>query len=288
MSIREKGYHKWQGELKKTAVPWLPIFNNGIKTAFKKKYAKALFSMAIGHFLVFLGGIYASTKPELRMFSEIVELLKNDALFFSTFFTNGFIMFALLVLCFFVFADLISGDLRTNSFPLYFSRPLDRKDYVLGKFSIIMFYLLLFTLVPGFLLVIFKFLFAGSFTLAPGVLFGLIMVPLLLSSFLSAITLMISSLSSNSRYVKIILLLFFIFSNSLAEILKGIFKSTYFNLFSVGRNLEQLGAYIFDIRPAFSVPGWMSLAFVLGFILLSFIIIFKKIGKSEAQIEIGS
>jgi len=288
MSIREKGYHKWDGKLKRTPVPWLPIFINGIKTAFKKKYAKALFSMAVGHFLVFLVGIYASTKAELKMVSEIVELLKNDALFFNTFFTNGFLMFSLLVLCFFVFAELISGDLRTNSFPLYFSRPLDRKDYVLGKFSIIMFYLLLFTLVPGLLLVIFKFLFTGSLSISPRVLFGLILVPILISTFLSAVTLMISSLSSNSRYVKIILLLFFIFSNSLAEILKAIFKSTYFNLFSVGRNLEQLGAYIFNIRPVFSVPGWMSLVFVLGFIALSFLIIFKKIGKSEAQIEIGS
>jgi hypothetical protein len=99
---------------------------------------------------------------------------------------------------------------------------------------------------------------------------------------------MISSLSSNNRYVKITIFLLFAFSNGISEMLKGIFRNTYFNLFSFPRNIEQMGAYLFNTRPVFAVPGWMSLAIVVGLIGFSFFIIFKRIGKSEAQIEIGS
>lgn len=288
MSIREKGYHSWDGELKSGGIVWLPVFLNGIKTAFRKKYAKVFFSFTIAPFLIFLLGVYVSTKPELNMLAEVVKLLKTDARFFCAFFTNGFLYSMLMLLCIFVFAELISGDLKFNSFPLYFSRPLDRKDYVLGKFSIIMFYLLLFTLVPGILLVIFKIIFTGEISIAPRVLFGIIVLPTLVSAFFASITLMVSALSSNSRYVKIIIFLLFAFSDGISEMLKGIFKNTYFNLFSFPRNIEQMGAYIFNTRPVFSAPGWMSLAIIVGIILLSFFVIFLRIGKSEAQIEIGS
>jgi ABC-type transport system involved in multi-copper enzyme maturation permease subunit len=288
MGIREKGYHTWDGELKSGGIVWLPIFLDGIKSAFKKKFAKVFFTFTIAPFLVFLIGIYVSTKPELRMLTEVVDLLKTDARFFCTFFTNGFTYFMLVLLCLFVFAELISGDLKFNSFPLYFSRPLERKDYVFGKFSIIMFYLLLFTLVPGVLLVIFKFIFTGKISIAPGVLLAVIALPFLISTFFASITLMISSLSSNNRYVKITIFLLFAFSNGISEMLKGIFRNTYFNLFSFPRNIEQMGAYLFNTRPVFAVPGWMSLAIVVGLIGFSFFIIFKRIGKSEAQIEIGS
>ncbi|MCK4762571.1 MAG: hypothetical protein KAW12_10275 [Candidatus Aminicenantes bacterium] len=288
MSIREKGYHKWDQELKSGGIAWLPMFFNGIKTAFKKKYAKAFFAFTISPFLIFLAGIYISTKPELKMFSEIVRLLKTDARFFAAFFTNGFTYFMLVLLCVFVFAEMISGDLQFNSFPLYFSRPLDRKDYVLGKLSVIMFYMLLFTLVPGILLLLFKFIFTGTFSVEPRVVLGIIVLPILISAFFSSITLMFSSLSANGKYVKIIIFVLFFLSNGISEMLKGIFRNTYFNLFSFPRNLEQMGAYIFNSRPAFSVPGWISLLIIAGLTVLSFLVIFKKIGKSEAQIEIGS
>ncbi|MCI0470196.1 MAG: ABC transporter permease [Candidatus Aminicenantes bacterium] len=288
MTIREKGYYNWDGELKSGGHAWLPIFLDGIKTAFKKKSSKIFFTFTISPFFIFLLGIYISTKPELKMLSEIVKLLKNDATFFCTFFTNGFLYFMLMILCIFIFAELISGDLKFNSFPLYFSRPLDRTDYVIGKFSIIMFYLLLFTLAPGILLVFFKILFTGQFAISPRVLLAIIVLPFLVSTFFASITLMVSSLSSNSRYVKLIIFLLFMFSNSISEMLKSIFKNTYFNLFSFARNVEQMGAYIFNTRPAFSAPGWMSLAIISGLIILSFFILFLRIGKSEAQIEIGS
>lgn len=288
MGIREQGYHKWDGQLKPSRFAWLPIFWVGIKMAFRKQFAKPLFMFTNAPFVVFLGGVYISTRPELKMITHIVELLKSDAQFFSAFYTNGFLIFMLMMLCLVVFVDLICGDLKSNSFPLYFSRPLDRMDYILGKFSIILFYLLLFTLVPGLLLMIFKFIFTGSLSADPRVLLGILVMPVLVSIFFASITLMVSSLTSNGRYVRIIILLIIIFSNSIAQILKAIFRSPYCELFSVTRNIVQMGAYVFDTPPIFSAPRYLSLVIILGLSLLSIFILYKKIGKSEAQIEIGS
>ncbi len=288
MSIREKGYHGWDGELKKGGLVWLPIFLNGIKTAFRKKHAKAVFIFTGSSFLFFLFLLYASANPQLKMLWELVKMLNTDARFFSVYFTNGYMYFWLILMSVFIFSDLISGDLRFNAFPLYFSRPLNKKDYITGKFAVIMFYLLLFTLVPGILLLLFKFIFTGEIVVSMRVVFGVIIVPILYSTFFASLVLMVSSLNSNSKYVKIMIFLVFFIPNTIGNLLREIFKNTYFNLFAFSRDLEQMGAYIFGAKPVFSVPGWMSLAIILGIILFSFYITFVRIGKSEAQIEIGS
>ncbi|MCX6558409.1 MAG: hypothetical protein NTW95_13430 [Candidatus Aminicenantes bacterium] len=75
MDIREKGYSHWQGELKASRGNWLPIFFNGIKSVFKKKFAKVIFAFSGSTFVIFLLAVYVSTKPELKILSELVRLL---------------------------------------------------------------------------------------------------------------------------------------------------------------------------------------------------------------------
>lgn len=47
---------------------------------------------------------------------------------------------------------LVAQDVRTKAFLLYFSRPLARFEYVLGKMTVVWFYLALISAVPGLLL----------------------------------------------------------------------------------------------------------------------------------------
>jgi len=288
MTIREKGYHHWDGQLKDTGIDWLPIFFNGIKTVFKKKYAKVLFGLTVSPFLVFLVGIYVSTKPELKMLTKLVRLLNTDAEFFNVFFTNNFLTFMLVILGLFFGSGLISGDIKFNAFPLYFSRPMNRKDYIFGKLSVIMFYFLLFTLVPGILLYIFKFIFTGKISIDPQVLLGLIFLPLLVTLFLASVILMISSLSGNAKYAQIITFLLYIFSNSIALILVKIFKSDYFYLISIENIIKQMGSFMFNVRAAFYYPPWLSVVTVIVFISCAFLVLYYRIGKAEAQIETGN
>lgn len=291
MSIREKGYHHWDGELQAVRFRWKPIFVTGIKNVIKKKYVKSILMFTIIPFFVFLIGLYVSTKPELKMLKDIVRLLDSDARFFQEFAMNGYIFFMLFIMGIFFGAELISGDIKFNSFPLYFSRPLDRKDYISGKFSIIMFYFLAVTLVPNLLLLLFKIIFTGKFGIPPQVFLALLLAPLLTSFLIASITLMVSSMSSNIRYVKIIIFLIYFFSQMISQILYEIFRNPYFHLLSISKNLKLLGAFLFNTTPSGRlqlVPSWLSLLVVLAISAGAFFLLNKRIRKAEAQIDSGN
>ncbi len=100
--------------------------------------------------------------------------------------------------------SLISQDLRFNALPLYFSRPLRRIDYFVGKLGVVAWFIGMVVVVPALLAYILGLLFSLDVTIVRDTL------PVLLACLaygavivLSAGTLMLalSSLSRNSRYV---------------------------------------------------------------------------------------
>ncbi len=47
MTIREKGYTHWDGQLRQTRFPWWPITRTGIKLAFKIKGFRLFFVFSL-------------------------------------------------------------------------------------------------------------------------------------------------------------------------------------------------------------------------------------------------
>lgn len=283
MPIREKGYYTWEGKLKESHIRWLPIFFNGIAQVFRKKRAKLLFASASSTFFVFLIAIYVMTKPELKIFTQLVSQIKiNDALLFKTFYTNGFLVFMMIILSLFCGADLISADLRHKSFTLYLSRPISKPDYLKGKFSIVLFYLLLFTLVPGLLLILAKVLFTATFSVSLSVFLAALIFPVIVSLFLASLILMMSSFSSNLKFVSIMFIAFYLITNMIAGIFKANLGNDYFLLFSIEKNISQFGAFIFNTNQAFNAPAWIS-CLVIVLLTLTFITVLAiRIRKVEA------
>lgn len=281
MGIRRKGYYKWDGELKDTPLRWLPIFFNGIKMVFKKRRAKILFGFCSILFLVFLGALYISTKPELKMLSSLVELLKSESAIFYNFYVNPFMIFSLILLSIFSGSDLIAKDIQFNSITLYMSKPLGRWDYLFEKFSIVLFYLLLYTLVPGLLLLLSKIILTGKITISFNILFAAILFPILYSLFFASTILLFSSLSQNNRFVIMMFIAFFFVSQPIAKILEEVFKSSYFNYFGVIENLRHFGALIFDQKPVFNAPMWPSGLIVCTLTLLFIYLINIRLKKIE-------
>ena len=60
-------------------------------------------------------------------------------------------------------AGLIANDRRANALQIYLAKPLTRTEYILGKLSVLLAFLLSVTLVPGLLLLIMQVAFSGSF-----------------------------------------------------------------------------------------------------------------------------
>ena len=94
MTIKEKGYTHWDGELSEGKLPWLPITRWGIKLTFKKKFFKFLFFLSLVPAIVFLAGIYISERLEdfRFMMSESAEFVQINPAYFKTYFTNDFLL----------------------------------------------------------------------------------------------------------------------------------------------------------------------------------------------------
>jgi ABC-type transport system involved in multi-copper enzyme maturation permease subunit len=286
MTIKEKGYSHWDGEFSQKKLPWWPITRNGIKLTLKKKFFKLTYALALIPAIVFLVGIYLAERIE--DFSVIMDggsqLIKVDPTLFKTYLTNDFLLFMIVIIVVFTGAGLISDDLKYNSLQLYFSRPLRKQDYLLGKASVLVCFLLFLTLVPGLLLFFMKLIFSGGlkffgdFPLLP---FSIIGYSIFMTVFFSFYTLLLSSISKSRRYVIILIVGIYFFSDILFAIFSGIFRSPYFSLFSLKVNLQQLGAAFFGVKASFNVHWIYSLLILAGICCLSGVVLFKKVKSVE-------
>jgi len=288
MSIKEKGYAHWDGKLKKMKFPWKPITRYGIKLTFKKKFFKFSFFLTLIPALIYLAGIYASEKIEdfsfLTRDTDTLSFLKVDPKYFSSYFTNEFLLFMIVLLMVFCGAGLISDDLKYNSLQLYFSRPIKKNDYFMGKAAVIAFFIFIVTLIPGIMFIIMKLIFSGSFRFLasfPWLFFSVIGYSIFITTFFAFYTLFISSINKNRRYVGIFIFGLYFFSEIIFGIFFGIFKSKYFALLSLKINLQQVGAGFFGQKPAYDIPWILSFFIIIMICILAAIVLKSKIRSVE-------
>ncbi|MFQ6108148.1 MAG: ABC transporter permease [Candidatus Aminicenantales bacterium] len=286
MTIKERGYTHWEGELKEGKFPWLPITKWGIKLTFKKRFFKLLFFLSLVPALIFLTGIYISERLEdfRFMIRDSTDFIKINPNYFKAYFTNDLLLFIIVMILVFCGAGLISDDLKYNSLQLYFSRPLRKKDYFLGKVSVIVFFLFIITLIPGLILFVMKLVFSGSFAFFvsyPWLPLSIIGCSVFVTGFFSFYTLFLSSLSKNRRYVSIFIFGLYIFSDILFGIFYGIFRSPYFALLSIKSNLQQVGMTLFNQKAPYDFPWLYSLSVLLLFCILSAAVLRKRVRGVE-------
>lgn len=286
MTIKEKGYTHWDGELKDGRFPWWPITRFGIKLTFKKKFFKFFFFMTLVPAVVYLVGIYISERLEdfNFMIRESTEFLQINPAYFKSYFTNEGLLFMIVIVLVFAGAGLISDDLKYNSLQLYFSRPLKKKDYFIGKAAVIVFFLFIVTLIPGLVFIIMKLVFSGSFKFFasyPWLILSVIAYSILVTAFFAFYSLFLSSIGKNRRYVAILIFGLYFFSDIIYEIFYGIFKSPYFSLFSLKINLQQVGAVIFNQKTQYAVSWIYSLLIIIGICILAALVLKKKIRGVE-------
>jgi len=286
MTIREKGYTHWDGHLMERRFPWAPITWLGIRLAFKKKYFKFIIFSSLVPAVVFLAGIYISERIEdfQSMFRENRQILEVNPAYFKTYLSSDFLLFMIVMILVVSGAGLISDDLKHNSLQLYFARPLSKRGYLLGKANVIVFFLLLLTLVPGLIFIIFKLLFAGNFSFLstyPWLPLSVIGYSLFITGFFCAYTLLLSSLSKNKRYVSILIFAIYLFSDILFGFFYENYKKPAFALLSLKANLQQVGAWFFRLKPAYAVPWYWSILILLTFGIAAAIVLNRKVRGVE-------
>jgi ABC-type transport system involved in multi-copper enzyme maturation permease subunit len=287
MTIREKGYLHWDGELKARRIPWWPVTWLGIRLAFKKKYFKFLLFSTLAVAFIFLVGIYISERIEdfRYMIKGEGRILEVNPAFFSTYLSNNFMLFMMVMILLVSGAGLIADDLKFNSLQLYFARPLKKIDYLLGKANVLAFFLLLVTLVPGLAFILFKLLFSGSFHFLktyPWLPLSVIGYSLFVTGFFCAYALLLSSLSKNRRYVSILIVAIYYFSEILFRFFfENLKKNPAFALFSIRTNLQQVAAWFFKLKPEYAVPWYWSFLVLLAVGMAAAVVINRRVRSVE-------
>ncbi|MFQ6037426.1 MAG: ABC transporter permease [Candidatus Aminicenantales bacterium] len=283
MTIRQKGYTRWEGTLRERGALWWPITRTGIGLTFKKKFFKFFFAMTLVPALVWLAGIYISERLEDFRFmvrGEGAQFLDVNPAYFKAYFTNDFLLFMLVMILVFCGAGLISDDLRHNALQLYFARPLKKRDYLIGKAGVVLFFLLIVTFVPGIVFILMKLIFSGSMRFLaayPWLPVSVFAYSSLVTGFFALLTLFLSSVGKNRRYVAVLIFGLYIFSDIFFGIFYGIFRSPAFALVSIKANIQQVGAFLFRQKPPYPVPWIYSLLIILALCVLASVVLKRKV-----------
>ncbi|NWG13129.1 MAG: ABC transporter permease subunit [Acidobacteria bacterium] len=259
MPIHDLGYRHWKGEWTSHPYRWWVITRQGIQLLMKRRRFLVLMILSAIPFVVRGAMIYFAT-----VVGASAPFLKINARFFEDFISQQ--MFFAFFIAIYAGAGLISNDLRANALQIYFSKPITRRDYVIGKLGVLVWFLSLPTLVPGLILFLLAVLFAPD----TAFLREHYWVPVSVTAYslvmvltFALVILTLSSLTRSSRFAGINFAAVFFFSQILYGILSGILRSRRVAWVSLGNNIEQLGDTIFRIDPRYPSPVWISVVVVL-------------------------
>jgi ABC-2 type transport system permease protein len=269
MPIFDQGYQHWNGRLSGHVWRWLAVTREGVRAQWKKRATRSAVLVAFGPALLLsamliVWGLLEQQSSLLDTFGPLLrglppEIIEGPKQYRASFWTMAYHYFFqiqtffAMILVLIVGPDLISQDLRFNAIPLYFSRPLRRIDYFLGKLGVIGFYLAVVAIGPAlvaYLLgVAFSFelsVFRDTARLMAGVIaYGLLIV-------VSAGTLMLalSSLSRSSRFVGAAWVGVWVVGNIAAQSLQDTVRKDWCPLVSYSRNLDRMRTVLLDTESA--------------------------------------
>src|SRR6516164_514228 len=163
MPIFDQGYQHWKGPLAGHAWRWLAVARHGVRATLKGRIIKGLLflawvpAIALVVVLATWGLLEQQAESVLTFLRRVLpaDVIARPQDFRAAVWTIAYMFFfkAQLVTSLFlvlvVGPNLISRDLRFNALPLYFSRPLRRIDYFLGKLGVIGFVLAATAIVPA-------------------------------------------------------------------------------------------------------------------------------------------
>ena len=166
MPIYDLSYRHWDGQLKPyTSMRWWVITKAELKCLAQRKFVRFIVAIPPAIYILVHGVfIYGAD----RLINETRFPIQINAEFFNQFLLRQPAPSGLFIGLLGVFggAGLIANDLKHNALPIYLSKPISWKDYLIGKLAVMFILLSLITLIPGLLL------FAEHLLLVDDFMFG--------------------------------------------------------------------------------------------------------------------
>jgi ABC-2 type transport system permease protein len=260
MPIYEQSYRKYdaRGPLRK--VRFWPITREALVLVLKRRAYIGLMILAGLPMVVRMIQVYIVT----QFAPAAGRILSMDATLFGQF-LNQQIGFAIL-LSVFGGAGLIANDLRTGAILVYLSRPLTRRDYVIGKLCVLLAVNLAVTLVPAIAL------YLTALSLAPDkfrtfelawILPAIVLHSFVISLVISLVALAVSSLSKSARLAGLGFVMLFVGLEIVRAVVRSMTKVKEAGLISLQADLKAIGSAIFGNVERGAPPGWVLPALVL-------------------------
>jgi ABC-2 type transport system permease protein len=272
MPIYDQGYRRYEARAPLRRARFWPITREALRLVLSKRAFLGLIAAAFLPFVVRVIQIYIVTR-----FPEAGRILPVDGRLFGDF-LNQQIGFAIL-LSIFGASGLVANDLRTGAILAYLSRPLTRRDYVLGKLLVPLFLNLAVTLVPGVLL------YVSGLSLAPELYLkwelawigpAIVVHGLAISLVVSLLTLAISSLSRSARVAGLGLFGMIAGLEMVRLVLQQGFRQKYAMLLSVQTDLRAIGVALFGLSDRDVAVAWGWAALVLALLSLACLAILRS------------
>jgi ABC-2 type transport system permease protein len=249
MAVYEHGYKPYTGVLTPDWSRFLIIPRHAYRDVFRSKIFIAFFALCFLYPLVAAILIYLhhNVNALALMKLDIRELVPINASFFHAFITAqcslGFFLTVL------IGPPLVSRDLANNALPLYLSRPFTRKEYVVGKMSVLLLLVSLITWVPGLLLFILQAYLEGAGWFGnnlwmAGSIFLSAFVWIVLLAFLS---LAVSAWLKWRVVASGALLAIFFIPSAFGEIINALFLTRIGHLISIGAIMNSIWRGLFGL-----------------------------------------
>jgi ABC-2 type transport system permease protein len=299
-STHTEVYRRFTGARASARRPWVAIALSGIRTATKRKLPLLLFAppaiaTTIFSFVVYArfaleSGASAGPIPSIGPGAAGMALLAGRLIQVRdqiVQFNLAMSFFALLIMAWYG-SGLIAEDRRLGAHLLYFSRPLTRIDYLLGKFLSLSFFGLIAVLVPGLVICTiaafsspdWSFLKQeGSVIWRTGI-YSLVWVVVM-----SSVVLAISSLADRKTFALVGTFGFFLLSNGIAVLLSTLLREWTYMVLGLQGNFQRLSAAIFDTRATLEqefewdpAVSWLAIAV---YVAIAWSVLWVRVRPSE-------
>jgi ABC-2 type transport system permease protein len=261
MPIYDQAYRKYEARAALRKVRFWPITREALRLVLARRAFIGLLIAAFAPFLFRVGQVWLFTQ-----FPEAGRLLPVDGRLFGDFLNQQIGL--TVILSVFGGAGLLASDLRTGAILVYLSRPLTRRDYVLGKLGVLLALNLSITLLPGLLLYLISLALApGQFAkwelwwIAPAVTLHAFLIALSVS----LLVLAVSSLSRSARVAGLGFVGLFVGLEIVRGVLVNIADRPEAHVLSIQNDLRLVGNLLFGIVsrgpavPAFYPPIVLAL-----------------------------
>jgi ABC-2 type transport system permease protein len=267
MPIYDQRYRKYEARGALRRVRFWPITREALRLLLARRAFILLLVASWVQLLVRTVHIYVVTR-----FPQASAVLPVDGRMFGEFL--GVQTFFAWLVSVFGGAGLVANDLRTGAILVYLSRPLTRRDYVLGKLGVLLALNLAVTMAPALLL------YAVALGLAPELFLkwslawigpAIVAQGGLVSLVMSLTVLAASALTRSARLAGLGFVAFYVGSQMVRQVLRGIFRRAETTLVSLQDNMEVVGNALFGIvsrRQEVPWPASLLVLAVLGLLCL--------------------